>query len=157
MKTSQIIKDNASLAILAAATVFISLFATLLITLLPINIEPIFRPRNSGLNDWVNYFTNMGIILGLLAYIALLVYFFKKQKLRATIPWIVAAIFEIALLAVSILDHSRGHYPYTLSEHATGWMQIFVVLPLAAGVLCFRFNHSAVEGKSTEVIKKKVS
>jgi hypothetical protein len=99
-----------------------------------LNSVPYFlTPNDSGLSDHIRYAETVGAIFGLLAYIAYLIYCIAKTISKTAIPWALAAVAELVLLALSLVDRSLGHAPYVASDFAATWLQLVVVVPLIIG------------------------
>ena len=137
MHKHQLAKDFIKYALLFLACIFLGviiiftfgmLWAGLLST-----VPHFLAPHDSGLSDHIRYAETVGAMLGLVLYVAYLVYLAAKKMSRTAMPWIVAALTELTLLLVSLADRSLGHAPYIASGYAVTWLQLVVLVPLIVG------------------------
>ncbi len=93
----------------------------------------VLAPHNSGLSDNIGYIMTIGVIFGLLVYIAYLAYLVVKNTSRTALFWICAALIEIGALYISLLDNSLGNPPYTVSSCTASWTQLIVMVLIITG------------------------
>lgn len=150
MDKYQLNKDFIKYALLFAAFTFLGVLLVFTVGAFGsnlLNVVPYFLvPHDSGLNDHIRYAETVGAIFGLLVYIVYLIYRFTKTVSKTALPWITAAVIEMALLVFSLVDRSIGHAPYEVSNYAASWLQFFVIVPLIVGYVYFAFRASSKSG-----------
>lgn len=151
MAMKQFAHDLAT-SLLAFAGIF-CVFGALVIASTFINIGhpdiAVLKPRNSGLDDNVEYLFALVIAATSLIFMGLYAFSGRiKRKLSHTVPWIVAAAIECALMLTTMLEkHANGIEPQPVSFYAQGLLQVLLFIPLILG-------YSLHSKHSSKMVKK---
>lgn len=155
MDRGQLVRDFINYALLFVAFTLLGVLVVFTVGFFGaslLNSVPYFlAPNDSGLSDHIRYAGTVGAIFGLLAYITHLIYRAAKTTSKPAIPWAVAAVVELALLILSLVDRSLGHAPYVASDYAVTWLQLVVVAPLIIG-----YFYLASKNGSKQPVGKRV-
>jgi len=98
----------------------------------------ILPPRDSGLNDHIQYAQTIGVMLGVMLFAVYLL----VRKPKTMLVWLLASLVEFVLLVVSLIDRSIGYAPYLASNLATTWLQVLVAAPVLAGYTRLALRHN---------------